>query len=100
MMHCGELFRKAQRASALLLILLLVRGTGGADDGAPGPEKFDRSSAYRQRRFTSAPDASYQLDGFMKEYLDAITSNWLMVVPEQNPIILDMFRDQDRLPYR
>ena len=46
-MHRGELFRKTRWALAMLLILLVIRGTNGADDGEPGPEKFDRSSAYR-----------------------------------------------------
>ena len=56
-MYRGELCRKTGWASALLLILLTVRGVGGADDSEPGPDKPDPSSADRQRRFTSAPDA-------------------------------------------
>lgn len=42
----------------------------------------------------------YQLQGRVAAYLDAVTRQWLLVAPEANPAMLDMFRDRDRSPCR
>ena len=46
------------------------------------------------------PDTRYELQGVVKDYLDGITENWLLTMPERNPAILQMFADQDKKPYR
>ncbi len=38
--------------------------------------------------------------GPLREYLDAVTTNWLLPGPKANPAILAMFADRDRPPYR
>jgi DUF1680 family protein len=38
--------------------------------------------------------------GPVREYLDAVTTNWLLPAPRANPAILAMFADRDRLPHR
>ncbi len=47
-----------------------------------------------------ADRSTSEIDGFMKDYLNAITKNWLLTAPDANPAMLEMFRDRDRLPYR
>jgi uncharacterized protein len=44
--------------------------------------------------------ARFELRGRVREYLDNVTRQWLLVAPESNPAILEMFRDRDRLPLR
>lgn len=41
-----------------------------------------------------------ELDGFMEDYLENITKNWLMTAPDANPAMLQIFIDRDRKPYR
>ena len=87
-------------ALVMLLFALTLRVPAIADAGESKPVQLNNANTVRQPRFLRASDASYQLKGFMKVYLHAITRDWLMKVPEENPILLDMFRDQDRMPYR
>ena len=42
----------------------------------------------------------YELDGWLGQYLDRVTEQWIKVVPSSNPGILEIFRDRDRLPMR
>ena len=42
----------------------------------------------------------YNLGGTLAHYLDAVTNQWLLIAPEANPAILDMFADRDRKPSR
>lgn len=42
----------------------------------------------------------FQLQGVCGTYLTRISENWLKLVPDANPAILEMFRDRDRLPRR
>ena len=46
------------------------------------------------------PNTGLQLDGFVGEYIDSITSNWLLVAPKSNPSMLEMFQDRDAPPLR
>jgi len=46
------------------------------------------------------PTTEYRLEGVAGKYLTRITENWLKLVPEANPAILEMFRDRERKPYR
>jgi DUF1680 family protein len=42
----------------------------------------------------------YALDGWLGQYLERITEQWIKVAPEANPGMLEMFRDRDRQPMR
>ncbi len=44
--------------------------------------------------------AEYHLQGYIQPYVEGITNNWLLVAPDANPAMLEMFRDRDRLPHR
>lgn len=46
------------------------------------------------------PRAKFRNDGFVKDYLDGITEQWLLVMPRANPGMLEMFRDRDASPLR
>lgn len=50
--------------------------------------------------FKRDPDTHYRLEGTVGKYLTRVTENWLKLVPDANPAILEMFRDRDRLPMR
>lgn len=47
-----------------------------------------------------APETQFELGGVMAQYLRAVTQNWLLVAPDANPGMLEMFRDRDRQPLR
>jgi DUF1680 family protein len=48
----------------------------------------------------SAPNLSLDLHGPIRSYTNAVTENWLLRAPIDNPAMLDMFRDRDKQPYR
>ena len=41
-----------------------------------------------------------KFEGFLGEYLQGVTEQWLKVAPLSNPGMLEMFRDRDRKPLR
>jgi hypothetical protein len=45
-------------------------------------------------------DSGYELRGVAQEYIEAVTQNWLLKLPDTNPAILDMFTDRDKVPHR
>src|SRR3954471_5067368 len=47
-----------------------------------------------------APALSTDLRGHVREYVDAVTENWLLRASIDNPAMLEMFRDRDKRPYR
>lgn len=49
-----------------------------------------------------APSAgpTFHLTGWIGRYVDAVSDHWLKVAPANNPAMLEMFRDRDRLPPR
>lgn len=47
-----------------------------------------------------AVGAQFQLQGVMADYLRGVTRQWLLIAPEANPGMLEMFRDRDRQPHR
>ena len=49
---------------------------------------------------TRLANARYALGGALGERLAAVTRQWLLVAPDANPAMLEMFRDRDRRPYR
>ena len=46
------------------------------------------------------PDTRYALESPIGDYLKGATDQWLLVAPDANPAMLEMFRDRDRKPYR
>ena len=54
----------------------------------------------RAAQLTRVAGAHYELRGIMQEYLQGITGNWLLRVPDTNPAILQMLADRDRQPHR
>jgi len=51
-------------------------------------------------RLERALGLTFAAEGYLADYLRAITEQWLLVAPDANPGMLEMFRDRDRLPYR
>jgi DUF1680 family protein len=47
-----------------------------------------------------APNLSLDLRGQIRSYTTAVTDNWLLRAPLDNPAMLDIFRDRDKQPYR
>src|SRR4051794_23813089 len=47
-----------------------------------------------------AAGSDFELTGVESHYLRGITQQWLMVAPDANPAMLEMFRDRDRQPRR
>ncbi len=45
-------------------------------------------------------ETRFELHGVVGEYLDSITRNWLLTMPDANPAVLEMFADRDKLPHR
>lgn len=43
---------------------------------------------------------TFELYGYIREYIDRITNQWLLVAPLANPAMLEMFRDRDASPLR
>ena len=46
------------------------------------------------------PAIRMRMDGFVGDYLRGITEQWLLVAPQANPAMLEMFRDRDASPLR
>jgi len=42
----------------------------------------------------------FELHGVVSEYLDSITRNWLLTMPDANPAVLEMLEDRDKVPHR
>lgn len=47
-----------------------------------------------------ARETQFRLGGVADAYLRAVTRNWLLIAPDANPGMLEMFRDRDRQPLR
>ena len=45
-------------------------------------------------------NVNYAFEGPLADYLEGVTRQWLLVAPDANPAMLDMFADRDRRPYR
>ena len=87
-----SLRHRAVCAFAVFIALVLAQASEGVG--------IDKGVLAKHPRFTRGKDVSYEFEGFLKEYLEAISENWLTVAPEKNPVMLDMFRDRERKPYR
>ena len=51
-------------------------------------------------RLSRAPDATFDLKGHVGDQVRAVTQNWLLRMPGDNPAMLAMFAERDRQPYR
>ena len=45
-------------------------------------------------------NVNYAFEGPLADYLEGVTQQWLLIAPDANPAMLDMFADRDRRPYR
>ena len=54
----------------------------------------------KQPKSTRPQQVSYHFDGYIKDYLDGITENWLKTAPDRNPAIFEMFADRQKEPPR
>ena len=50
--------------------------------------------------FDRVPKARLEIRGFLGDYLAGVTDQWLLVAPQANPAMLEMFRDRDNAPLR
>ncbi len=48
----------------------------------------------------SDPNTRFELQGYVRDTIDRITDQWLLVAPLANPAMLEMFRDRDAYPLR
>lgn len=42
----------------------------------------------------------FELRGVVGEYLDSVSRNWLLKMPDSNPAVLEMMQDRDKVPHR
>ncbi len=82
-------------ASETYVMARLSDAAAGAGPGIAVPAREPLTPALDR-----APGARFEMGGVVREYLDAITAEWLLKMPEANPAILAMFADRDRKPYR
>jgi uncharacterized protein len=73
-------------------IALLIAGAASALADNPSLKQHPSLQRPMETRF--------QLEGVMSRYLHAVTRQWLLIAPDANPGMLDMFRDRDRQPLR
>ena len=57
-------------------------------------------SGARNGAFRRPVAVQYEIGGVVRDYIDAVTRNWLLKAPESNPGILEMFADRDKQPPR
>ncbi|RPH47014.1 MAG: hypothetical protein EHM91_06645, partial [Planctomycetota bacterium] len=51
-------------------------------------------------RVDRIPGTEFDLRGPVREYVDAVTRQWLLKMPDANPAVLEMFADRDKKPPR
>ncbi|HEV8607181.1 MAG TPA: beta-L-arabinofuranosidase domain-containing protein [Tepidisphaeraceae bacterium] len=74
---------------SILLAISQQQPSPAASPPDQAPPKFDRPS-----------NLSINLGGRVRDYVNAVTDNWFLRAPADNPAILAMFRDRDKQPYR
>lgn len=81
----------AATRSAVFVVLLASYAAVAAGENVvlKQPPRLERPAGTR-----------FELTGVMADYLQAVTRHWLLVAPDANPGILEMFRDRDRQPLR
>jgi hypothetical protein len=90
------MIRRLLQASAVLALAVGWVGAGLEVSAAAAEARGEKVMAKLDR----PADAAYDLGGPAREYLQAVTANWLLKMPEANPAVLEMFADRDRQPYR
>jgi len=73
----------------LALLLLIIPSLARAATPDKSPPTFDLP-----------PALTVDLRGHIRDYINAVTDNWLLRAPLDNPAMLEMFRDRDKQPYR
>jgi DUF1680 family protein len=53
-----------------------------------------------QPKLNRVEETRFELHGVVGEYLDAVTRNWLLKMPDNNPAVLEMMQDRDKVPHR
>src|SRR5262245_22325023 len=51
-------------------------------------------------RVDRIPGTEFDLRGPVRDYVDAVTRQWLLKMPDANPAVLEMFADRDKKPPR
>jgi DUF1680 family protein len=54
----------------------------------------------KQPACEGAAGTQFELEGIVADYLRAVTRQWLLIAPDANPGMLEIFRDRDRQPPR
>ena len=72
----------------LLVLAFAIALTARGEDTAPAPS------------LERLPESTFELQGVVQEYVQAVTRNWLLKMPDENPAVLQMFADRDQPPYR
>src|SRR5688500_13503394 len=57
-------------------------------------------SRSQRRACTRIVGTKFNVSGWIGNYLNAVSEQWLKVAPFSNPAMLEMFRDRDREPKR
>ena len=86
--------RLHRRATCLAITILILGGAWGAVGLAADPVLVKQPSCER------AAGSYFELSGNIADYLRGVTRQWLLVAPDANPAMLEMFRDRDRQPLR
>ena len=79
---------------------LVLPETGHGAEKQSVATAIDQRALARHPTLERAEHVSFEHGGFLGKYLEAISENWLTVAPDKNPIMLDVFRDRQREPYR
>src|SRR5687767_400500 len=80
--------RMVRRALCVTFFFYVADDVASAQATAPKPV------------FERATGATYDFGGVVRDYIDAITTNWLLKMPDTNPAILEMFATRDQQPQR
>jgi uncharacterized protein len=91
LMSSIEARKMVARAAAVIAICGCAQASRGI---AAEPVLVKQPSCER------AAGTDFELTGVEAGYLRGITQQWLLVAPDANPAMLEMFRDRDRLPRR
>ncbi|MCL5096037.1 MAG: glycoside hydrolase family 127 protein, partial [Candidatus Omnitrophica bacterium] len=88
-----QLSRVSSGAAALMALMALFH--------PPAESKLkaaEASSANIMFAFQAIPEAHFQFEGVLGERIRANIDHWLLIAPEANPGMLEMFRMRDRQP--
>src|SRR5262245_42572298 len=81
------------RAFCFLIVIVCAASIVAADEA--GNSRLIKAPACER-----AAGTRFELSGIVGDYLRGVTRQWLLVAPDANPGMLEMFRDRDREPLR